>query len=179
MKKLITSVLIGAFMLGGSSPTAIAATTPSPSPASTNPYGAGAIDPAGPNDSILTLSNGSISIKYTMKKLMGMHTTVVSIYEPFVNKRQKFTVIPLADLFSKVKITSSAIVVTKALNDYIYTNKASAFTSAQGYLAIKRNGMDIPYDQGGPIRIIFPDKSSWAKFLDPWNWSLSSISIKK
>lgn len=179
MKKHIPSLLIGVIMLSGSSPTAIAATTPTPTPASANPYGAGAIDPAGPNDPILTLSNGSISIKYTMKKLMGMHTTVVSIYEPFVKNRQKFTVIPLATLFSKVKITSSAIVITKALNDYIYTNKASAFISAKGYLAIKRNGVDIPYDQGGPIRIIYPDSSIWAKFLDPWNWSLSSISIKK
>jgi hypothetical protein len=37
---------------------------------------------------------------------------------------------------------------------------------------------EIPYDQGGPIRIIFGSKSTWAKYLDAWNWSLSSITVK-
>ena len=36
----------------------------------------------------------------------------------------------------------------------------------------------IPYDQGGPIRIIYPDSSRWSKFLDPWNWSLTRITAK-
>lgn len=47
-----------------------------------------------------------------------------------------------------------------------------------GYLAIARGGKDIPYDQGGPIRIVFPDKSKWAKNLDAWNWSIRKIIVK-
>jgi DMSO/TMAO reductase YedYZ molybdopterin-dependent catalytic subunit len=50
--------------------------------------------------------------------------------------------------------------------------------TANGYVAIKRNGVDIPYDQGGPIRLVFADNSVWAKNLDAWNWSLSSIAVK-
>ena len=114
-----------------------------------------------------------------MKNLMAMNPTVISIFEPFVKKRQKFTVIPLAMLFEKLGIRSNSTVATKALNDYVYKNKASAFVAASGYLAIKRNGTDIPYDEGGPIRLVYPDTSSWSKSLDPWNWSLSSITTNR
>ena len=162
-----------------SAPLSIAAKTASPTPVTSNPYGAGAaVDPAGPNDPILTLENGSKKKGLTYGALLAMHPSTLTIYEPFVKKVQTFTVIPLADLFKLVGIKGSDTVVTSALNDYVYTNTASKFLGAKGYLAIKRAGTSIPYDQGGPIRIIFPNNSSWAKFLDPWNWSLSKISVK-
>ena len=50
--------------------------------------------------------------------------------------------------------------------------------SYEALIAIKRDGKEIPYDQGGPIRIIFGSKSTWAKYLDAWNWSLTSITVK-
>ena len=163
----------------GISPSSFGAESPTPAATKSNPYGAGAVDPAEPNEPILTMVNGSKTQKFTMKKLMAMGPKEISIYEPFVKKRQKFTVIPLAKLFKELGIVSNSMVFTKALNNYVYKNKASAFISANGYLAIKRNGTDIPYDEGGPIRLIYPDSSNWSKSLDPWNWSLSSISTKK
>ena len=80
--------------------------------------------------------------------------------------------------FSLVGISGNDKVFTTALNDYVYSNTASKFIAANAYIAIKRNGTDIPYDQGGPIRLVFADKSVWAKNLDAWNWSLASISAK-
>jgi hypothetical protein len=105
-------------------------------------------------------------------------SSVISIYEPFIKKRQSFTVIPLKTFFTMVGVTGKDKVDTIALNDYIYTNTAAKFTAANAYLAIKRDGLQIPYDQGGPIRIVFGDKSSWAKNLEAWNWSLVSIRAK-
>lgn len=182
MRRLVIANVALLFVISISlAPSAIAATKPSPSPVSTskNPYGAGTVDPAGPNDPILTITNGKKSQNFTMKNLMAMHPTVISIFEPFVKKRQKFSVIPLATLFKKLNIPTSAHVMTKALNEYVYTNTASGFIAAKGYLAVKLNGADIPYDQGGPIRIVYPDNSIWAKLADPWNWSMRSISVKK
>lgn len=153
-------------------------TTPTPSASPSNPYGAAPVDPPAPTDPILTLSKGSKSMTLTMAKLLSLGTSEISIYEPFVKLRQSFTVIPLATLFKMVGISGAEKVMTKALNDYVYTNTAAKFLSANGYLAVKRNGIDIPFDQGGPIRIVFPDGSTWSHFLDPWNWSLSSISVK-
>jgi hypothetical protein len=107
-----------------------------------------------------------------------MKSSTISIYEPFLKKRQSFTVIPLKNFFSLVGISGKDKVATIALNDYIYSNTASAFISAGAYIAIERDGVAIPYDQGGPLRLVFADNSKWAKNLDAWNWSLASIRVK-
>lgn len=150
----------------------------SPSPTTTNPYGGVKIDPLGPNETILILSHGKQVVKLSLNALLALRTSEVSVFEPFVQTRQKFTAIKLANLFKLVGIKEKNQVSTVALNDYVYANTAKAFLAADGYLAIKRNGELIPYDQGGPIRIIYPDTSRWSKYLDPWNWSLTRISAK-
>lgn len=165
------NVTPSAFSTGSLKPTA--------KPLKSNPYGAGTVDPAGPNEPILTITNGSKTQKFTMKNLLEMNPIAISIYEPFVKKRQKFTVISFEKLFEKLGISSNSTVTTKALNNYVYKNKASAFVAASGYLAIKRNGSDIPYDEGGPIRLVYPDTSSWTKSLDAWNWSIRSITTNR
>lgn len=176
---IISGFVLAASLASISSTSSFAATTATPKPSSSNPYGAGAIDPAGPNEAILVITSSTKTKKFTMKALRALKPVRISIFEPFVLKRQEFSVIPLSTLFKMIGIKSWEVVQTKALNNYIYENTASEFMAAKGYLAIKRNGLDIPYDQGGPIRIIFPDSSKWAKSLDPWNWSLASISVKK
>lgn len=145
---------------------------------STNPYGASTVDPAGSNEVIFTVSKGSKKVQYTLSKLAKVKSTTISIYEPFLKKRQSFTVIPIKTFFTLVGISGKDKVATTALNDYVYSNTASNFISANAYIAIKRNGTDIPYDQGGPIRLVFADQSKWTKNLDAWNWSLASISTK-
>lgn len=142
-----------------------------------NPYGVSAVDPAGPNEVILTVSKGKKKVTFTTKQLFALKSSTVSIYEPFVKKRQSFTVVPLETLFKLVGITGADKVRTKAINDYVYTNTAKRFLDAKALVAIKRGGSPIAYDQGGPMRLIYADNSKWTKFLDAWNWSLSSISV--
>ena len=170
MKKTSVALISIALLLIGIAP--IEAASPK------NPYGTATIDPAAPNEIILTVSKGSRKAEFAYSRLLEMKHSTISIYEPFLKKRQTFTVIRLATLFAFAGISGKDKVVTKALNDYIFTSTASNFISAQGYLAIKRNGSPIGYDQGGPIRIIFPDESKWSKNLDAWNWSISHISVK-
>ena len=92
--------------------------------------------------------------------------------------RQTFTVVPLAKIFKLANIPDSATIISDALNDYIYTNTAKNFTDSNGQLAIARFSGPIPYDQGGPIRIIFPDKTPLAANLNAWNWSLDILKVK-
>lgn len=113
-----------------------------------------------------------------MKDLLAMKSLKITVNEPFVKKVQSFRAIPLKNLFVLAGIKGSDKVETIALNDYIYTNSATNFIAAEGYLAILRSERAIGFDQGGPIRIIFPNKSRWARFLDPWNWSLKSLRVK-
>jgi hypothetical protein len=171
MKKAISAALILALSVLSIHPTFGASN-------SKNPYGTATVDPAAPNEIILTISKGGKKVEFAYPRLLKMRYSTISIYEPFLKKRQTFTVISLRTLFSFVGISGKDKVVTKALNDYIFTSTAANFISAQGYLAIKRNGAPIGYDQGGPIRIIFPDDSKWSKNLDAWNWSISHISVK-
>ena len=171
MKKLISALLIAAFAFALQAPVATAAET-------TNPYGTSTVDPAGPNEIILTISKGGRKSEFDYPRLMKMKYQTISIYEPFIKKRQTFTVIPIQNFFTLVGISGSDMVVTRALNDYVYKNTAAQFIKAGALVAVKRSGKDIPYDQGGPIRIIYGDKSGWAKELDAWNWSISSITVK-
>lgn len=143
-----------------------------------NPYGTSTVDPAGPNEVIFTVSKGAKKTTFAYGRLLKMKSSTISIYEPFLKKRQSFTVIPLKNFFSLVGISGKDKVATIALNDYIYSNTASAFISAGAYIAIERDGVAIPYDQGGPLRLVFADNSKWAKNLDAWNWSLASIRVK-
>ena len=144
--------------------------------ATKNPYGAApAIDPAAPNDPILVMQNGAKSVKFSYNSLLKLKLYSISIFEPFVKQRQSFTCVSVKQLFDSVGIKSTQKVSTIALNDYVYNNLASGFTASDGCLAVKRNGLAIPYDQGGPVRLIYPDKSPWVKVLNAWNWSLSSI----
>jgi hypothetical protein len=145
---------------------------------SANPYGTATIDPAGPNEIVLVISKGKRKVEFAYPRLLKMKQETITIYEPFLKKRQSFSVIPLKTFFAFLGIKGGDKVITTALNDYIYSNTAAQFIAADGYLAIKRDGAAIGYDQGGPIRIIYPDKSKWAKNLDAWNWSLSSIKVR-
>ena len=169
---------VAAVLLLVASTASAQAATPKPT-ATKNPYGASQkIDPPGPNDVLLTVSNHSKVVKLSMKALRKLGTTQISIYEPFVKVRQTFTVISLAKIFKLVNVPTGATIITDALNYYIYTDSAMNFTFSNGQLAIARFGSPIPYDQGGPIRIIFPDKTRLASNLNAWNWSINVIKVK-
>ena len=174
MKKF--KLLVLSLALVGAMASPVEAASPSPTPS--NPYGGVKVDPLGPNETILIISKGKSVKKLSLNNLLDLKPSEISIYEPFVRTRQKFTAIKLSRLFKLVGISAKDRVSTVALNDYVSANSAKSFVIADGYLAIKRNGELIPYDQGGPIRIIYPDSSRWSKFLDPWNWSLTRITAK-
>ena len=162
----------------GTGSSATPSTSASPSASETNPYGAAVVDPLGPNEPVLTLSGGSGGkVELTLAELEALGTTTVTIYEPFVKKQQTFTGVPLSAVLDRDGIASSATIDTIALNDYEYSNLASTFEASDAILATQRDGQPIPYDQGGPVRLVFPDGSSLAGVLDAWNWSLSEIAV--
>ena len=156
---------------GSSSPTA------SPSASSTSPYGTLTIDPAGPDDPVLEVDGGSSGHQsFTMVQLEALGTTTITVDEPFVKKRQSFTGVPLSTILTKAGIAGGVKITTHALNDYDYANVASAFTGSEAIIATQRDAARIPLDQGGPIRLVYPDGTPMSGVLDAWNWSLASIA---
>jgi hypothetical protein len=144
-----------------------------------NPYGGTNIDPLPATATIFTVTNGKKSINYSKNDLLKIKSSVISIFEPFVQKKQSFTVIPLDYFLAKSSISASVTIDTIALNDYIFSEKSGNFSKAKAYIAIARFGKDIPYNQGGPIRLIYTGSSTWSKNLSAWNWSLRSIKVHK
>jgi len=144
-----------------------------------NPYGGTNIDPLPATATIFTVTNGKKSINYSKNDLLKIKSSVITIFEPFVQKRQSFTVIPLDYFLGKSSIPSSVRIDTVALNDYIFSEKSANFSKAKAYIAIARFGKDIPYNQGGPLRLVYAGTSSWSKNLSAWNWSLRSIKVSK
>jgi hypothetical protein len=174
-------VALGAAALAGCS-TASAGTSqgsPSPtaSPSSSSPYGTLTIDPAGPDDAVLEVDGGSSGHQaFTLVQLEALGTTTVTVDEPFVKKRQSFTGVPLSTILAKAGIAGGVRITTHALNDYDYANVASAFTGSEAIVATQRDASRIPLDQGGPIRLVYPDGTPLSSVLDAWNWSLASVA---
>lgn len=152
----------------------------SPSAGETNPYGAAVVDPLGPDEPVLTLTGGSAGkVGLTLSQLEALGTTTVTINEPFVKKVQTFTGVPLSAVLDRGGFASSAKIDTIALNDYEYAAAAADLEGSQAIIATQRDGQPIPYDQGGPIRLVYPDGSTLSTNLDAWNWSLAEITVAK
>lgn len=186
----MAAVLCGLLLLAGCagsngdagqavSPAAVAETAPCDSGAtpSDNPYGGTEVDPPAPGEAVLVAqAPGGKQTPLTLKKLAALGTEEIQINEPFVGSCQTFTVVPLQAVLQAAGIpTDAGTLRTIALNDYEYDGSIPELIDAQAMIALQRAGQDIPVDQGGPIRIVFPDDSPMATNLDAWNWSLIRI----
>jgi hypothetical protein len=147
------------------------------SASATNPYGTTSVDPAGPSEPILTVEGGSAGkVALTLVQLEALGTTTVTVDEPFVKKRQSFTGVRLSSVLQRAGITSGLRITTHALNDYDYANFVSTFVGSDALIATQRDATRIPMDQGGPIRLVYPDGTPLSAVLDAWNWSLVAIT---
>ena len=154
-------------------------TTAKSAPTTENPYGADIeVDPPAPGESVLTVTGPAGEKTYSLEQIAALGPETVTINEPFVNKKQTFTAVPMEALLAPSGLTGSQMIDTTAINEYVYSNTAESFVSEGALLAYELDGKPIPYDQGGPVRIIFADDAPGASNLDAWNWSLSSISAQ-
>jgi len=142
-----------------------------------NPYGGFPVDPPAPDETVLTVTVGGVDHNYSLEQLAQLGATTVTVYEPFIQRDSTFTGVELSVLFEESAITGEDSVKTVALNEYSYSNTATAFTGSDAILAYKQNGMPIAMDRGGPIRIVIPNDKPLSKVLDSWNWSLRSLVV--
>ena len=107
------------------------------STSTTNPYGAGVVDPPGPTDVVLTVTGPGGSKTFTMDQLKALGTKDVTIDEPFVKRRIAFTGVPMEAIFATVGISGDVRVSTAALNEYVYDKSTAAdFTGSDGLIAV-------------------------------------------
>jgi hypothetical protein len=154
------------------------ATAPPTSTSTSNPYGIGAIDPPAAFAPVLTVTGGSAALSLTLEMLNALGSATITLDEPFVKRRETYSGVPLAAVLSKAGIPDTATIDTVGLDEYHYISTAKPMIESHALIATNRNGTPIPYDQGGPIRIVFPDGTPLSSVLDAWNWSLASIVVK-
>ena len=147
------------------------------SPTTSNPYGIPSIDPPAPNEPVLTVTGGTTPLPLTLDQLHALGATTVTIDEPFAKKRQTFSGVPLKAVLAKAGIPETATIETLALNAYRYASAARPMIDSGALIATRRDNGPIPYDQGGPIRIVFHDGTPLSSVLDAWNWSLATINV--
>jgi hypothetical protein len=186
--RLLAAVAAGTVSLLGpaacaSAPTPANSAQPPPTasttPSTSNPYGGAKIDPPAAADPVLTVKGGSappLSLKLDALNALG--SQAVTIDEPFVKRRETYAGVPLAAVLGKAGIPDSATIDTVGLDDYHYIGTVKLMIESRALIATERDGAPIPYDQGGPIRIVFPDGTPLSSLLEAWNWSLTSITVK-
>lgn len=172
------SVVPAACATPGAGPSPATAASATAQPTSSNPYRIGPIDPPAPNAPVLTVTGGTTPLSLTLEQLDALGRTTISIDEPFINKRETYTGVPLATVLDRAGIPDTATIDTDAIDHYHYVSVVKPMVDSHALIATQREGAPIPYDQGGPIRIVFPDGSPLSSALDAWNWSLTSITVK-
>ena len=56
----------------------------------TNPYGGTAIDPLPATATIFTVENAGKVIKYSKNDMLAIKSSIITIFEPFVKKKQSY-----------------------------------------------------------------------------------------
>jgi hypothetical protein len=170
---LLALVLVGC---GQSASTSQAEPTQPAPTASQNPYGILDIDPPGADESVLSIvAKDGQSQEFTLGALEALGATEITIFEPFIREQQTFVGVSLETLVREVGIDEASTLMTVALNDYRYPNTVSAFVESDALIAYRVDGRSIGYDEGGPIRIVFPAGTPMFTLLDAWNWSLKEL----
>jgi hypothetical protein len=161
---------------GGSTGSAAPVVSATPTVSADNPYGVLDIDPAESDEAILDVvaANGQ-SVELSLDALRALGATEVELFEPFIKTRQRFVGVPLSVLLDKAGIPATAQLLTIALNDYRYTAPVADLVASEALVAYQVDGRDIGYNEGGPVRLVFPDGSPQATNLDAWNWSLKEL----
>lgn len=175
VRKHLVGVVLAAAALaacGSDQPAAAPATTTVPS----NPYGVLDIDAPAANEPILSVTTSAGTATFTVAQFRSLGATKVTLDEPFVKKQQTFVGVPFAAIVAKTGMNSNAQVLTVALNDYRWTGSVADMIASQALVAYEVDGRSIGYDEGGPIRLVYPNGTALATNLDAWNWSLSELS---
>lgn len=140
------------------------------------------------SDTVLTLrggtrtnatTDGAGELRLTMADLDKMRTVEAEVYEPFLKRRVTFRGVAFEDLLALAGVPAGATTLgTVALNEYAVDIPASVARTPGMILATSMDGVAIPVDDAGPIRIVFTDGHPDAKNDSYWNWSLASVTIR-
>lgn len=102
----------------------------------------------------------------------------VRLHEPFEQRDMRFTGVRVDDLLRLSGAPSTAAdVLVHALDDYQVRFRVEELTDAGAVLATRADGAPIALEDGGPIRIVFPESDGPGRNKDNWIWSVDWIRV--
>lgn len=127
----------------------------------------------------ITNQNDTRGALFDVSDLESMPTRTMEVHEPFLKKRVTFSGVDMADVLAAVGIEPGARTAhLTALDDYQVDLDLAMLGTDGILLATRDSGAPIQIDEGGPIRLIFPDGHATGANSDLWIWSIGSIDIR-
>lgn len=142
-----------------------------------NPYGeAPSLDASDQSASALTVVPADAAPReLQVADLVALGSRELTVNEPFVKRQQTFTGTPLADVLTATGIPPQATLDTVGADDYVFSAPVAQFVESGALLAYEVDGAPISPEDGGPIRLVYPDGTVMSGNPDAWTWRLVSL----
>ena len=186
----VTFALLGAVVVALTAACGAGATAPAPAPAPAvvrAPDLAPGVVPAAPQDKPLVTLTGRIAttndggaLRLDQAALDRFGLLAVDVDDPWAKKRVALQGFRLRDLVELAKPDAGATTLhLEALDDYqIDLNLADV--RADGIFLATRNGQGavLPFEDGGPTRVVFADGLASRFSPDMWIWNIETIEVR-
>lgn len=125
------------------------------------------------------LTNDDGALRLSVAELEQLPTVELEVFEPFEERRIRFTGVRVADLLDFADVADGATELhVVAHDDYSVTLDVAALREEGVLLATRADADPIDLEAGGPIRLVFPDGSVTGANPDLWIWSVRDIDVR-
>jgi hypothetical protein len=140
--------------------------------------------PAPVGDVVLTIRgdvtqpNDVDSVRTDLAGLEGLGVVSATVHEPFLGEDVDVAGVPVATLLAAAGVAPDAPTTWTALDDYQVRFVAGDLAAEGALLATRVDGRAIAIEDGGPIRILFPDDDGpIGRDSNQWIWSIAHIEV--
>lgn len=103
-----------------------------------------------------------------------------AVYDPYTEKTERYSGVPLGDLIKKHAPTASHVLIT-AIDDYQVKLTAAEWAEHEIFLATQHNRAHLTVASKGPARVVFKhasgDRATIAKCKPKWIWQIAKIEF--
>jgi len=131
-----------------------------------------------PEEPVLELDKDGVTVGFDLAALDQLRQVETTVYEPFLEDDVVFSGVLLSELISLVGADGRTTAHFLALDDYEVELTLADVASSGVLLATRQAGEEIPIEEGGPTRLLFPDGSELGRNLDLWVWSVKEITLR-
>lgn len=124
-------------------------------------------------------TNDGGALRLSTAELEQLPTVQLEVFEPFEERRIRFSGVRVADLLDFADVLEQATeLYLVAHDDYSVILGLDALLEDDAVIATREGGQPIDLVAGGPFRLVFPDGSATGTNQDHWIWSVRDIDVR-